>query len=78
VVWPVGTRWTPDPPTVVLADGEQVPVGASVSGGGGYHAPEYMDVIAGPAVADAVRRCAGNVDEIAVFNPGDPIDVEAD
>ncbi len=36
VVWPAETRWEPDPPSVLLGDGQHLPLGADVIGGGGY------------------------------------------
>jgi hypothetical protein len=78
VVWPTNTSWQPDPPTVVLAHGDPIPLGAKVSGGGGYLPVETVAAMAGEAVAEAAADCIGPTDEIGYFNAGATVETEPD
>ena len=68
VVWPEGTRWNADRHSVRLPNGDEAPVGASVTGGGGYLSPSAVRGWIGDEVADAAEPCLGGTGEIAVFN----------
>lgn len=68
IVWPVGTSWQPDPPAVLLADGQIVEPGMSVLGDGGYLSS--VTHMTGQVVNDAAAACAGPTGEIAIFNLG--------
>lgn len=59
VIWPAGTSWREDPPAVVLAGGQVVESGTSVSGGGGYLQRDGIENLAGSEVTDAAAECAG-------------------
>lgn len=70
VVWPVGTTGTPDGPGVVLPDGTVARVGDEVTGGGGYR--EVADDYEIPS------GCRSALGGVAVYNPGEPVEVEGD
>ncbi|MCP4241101.1 MAG: hypothetical protein GY772_11120 [bacterium] len=78
LVWPAGTRWQEDPPTVVLEDSETVEPGMTVYGGGGYLYRDHVEQLSGSAVAEAAARCAGPTGEIAFFHIESDVDVVAD
>lgn len=75
LVWPGGTSWRTNPPGVVLDSGEIVEPGMTVYGAGGYLQREGIEHMAGPAVADAAARCAGQTGEIAIFNIGSAVTI---
>ena len=68
IVWPAGTSWQPDPPAVLLPDGQIVEPGMSVLGDGGYLSS--VTHMTGQVVNDAAAACAGPTGEIAIFNLG--------
>ena len=72
-MWPASTSWRPDPPAVVLADGQIVEPGMSVLGAGGYMSS--VTHMTGQAVNDAATRCTGPTGEIAVFNLGTEVTI---
>lgn len=74
VVWPAGTAWQPEPPSVVL-DGQAVEPGVTVSGAGGYLSRSHVGELAGSEVAGAAERCSGETGEIAFFNVGSEVEV---
>lgn len=64
-VWPDGTRWSTEQDALLLPDGARAPVGATVTGGGGFLPPgEGIK-----AVQDVVSAgsCTWS-DEVPVFN----------
>ncbi len=73
IVWPAGTSWQPDPPAVLLTDGEIVELGMSVLGDGGYM--PSVTHMTGQEVNDAARGCVGPTGEIAIFNLGAEVTV---
>lgn len=73
IVWPAGTSWQPDPPAVILADGQIVTPGMSVLGAGGYLSS--VTHMTGQHVNDAAAACAGPTGEIAIFNLGAEVTV---
>lgn len=74
VVWPHGTRWRDDPPSVVL-DSQVVEPGTDVTGGGGWLSVAHIDEMAGQEVATAAERCIGSTGEVAFFNIGSEVEV---
>ena len=68
IVWPAGTSWRPDPPGVLLPDGQIVEPGMSVLGDGGYMSS--VTHMTGREVNDAAAACVGPTGEIAIFNLG--------
>lgn len=42
VLWPFGTAWDEDAQEVVTADGTRIPLGSTLSAGGGYGSPEML------------------------------------
>jgi hypothetical protein len=72
VLWPHGTRWQADPAGVVTPAGEFVPLGAGVSGGGGYYQPNVLEpFVQDPSALAMAERCAeGEFREIAVVQGG--------
>jgi hypothetical protein len=69
VVWPSGTLSLADEIGVQLPSGDRVTVGDTISGGGGYfNAPTAYDI---PA------ECVPPLGDVAVFNPTEPVDVNA-
>lgn len=65
VIWPAGTTITStDPFAIELPSGEELGIGESVIGGGGYLNPSHVDV-------DIPANCVPESNEIAVFNPDD-------
>jgi hypothetical protein len=69
-IWPEGTTWDASSRVLTLPEGEGVPLGGRVSGGGGYLHPRAVAQLFGADVAAAARPCLGPTREIAVFNPG--------
>lgn len=77
VVWPMGTRWQADPPAVILPNGDVARFGMTVSGGGGYHQPDYVASLAGDAGAGLAEQCALDpYREVAIFNPGSKVTLQ--
>lgn len=69
VVWPFGTTWDADREVVVLPSGDEIALGVSVSGGGGYFGVGVVESIAGPEAANVARACVDNAyGEVAVVN----------
>jgi hypothetical protein len=68
IVWPAGASWQPDPPAVLLSDGQIVEPGTSVLGDGGYMSS--VTHMTGREVNDAAAACVGPTGEIAIFNLG--------
>ena len=65
VVWPAGTSIASDDPFVLrLPSGAELAVGDKVTGGGGFHSPENVEV-------GIPQKCLPETNEIAVFNPDD-------
>ena len=56
-----------------LPNGDEAPVGGSVTGGGGYLSPSAVRGWIGDEVADAAEPCLGGTGEIAVFNLGSEV-----
>jgi hypothetical protein len=73
IVWPAGTSWQPDPPAVLLPDGQSVEPGMSVLGDGGFM--ESVTHMTGPDVNSAATACIGPTGEIAIFNLGAEVTV---
>jgi hypothetical protein len=42
-VWPFGTTWSDDESAVILPDHSAVPIGSTISAGGGYLGPDQLD-----------------------------------
>jgi hypothetical protein len=70
VVWPEGTRWDSARRSLRLPDGDDVEVGAPLTGGGGYLPLAAIRDLFGEQVADAAKNCLGTTGEVVVFNPG--------
>lgn len=69
VMWPLGSRWQMDPPSVVLPGGDRVEPGAFVEGGGGYLGFGVVEEEAGSAGVAIVDACREGTDEnVAFFN----------
>lgn len=68
-VWPQGTAWDLDGQRLRLASGETVGLGERVTGSGGYISVDGVRALFG----DVVAETCGEVDEVRVFNPGQPI-----
>ena len=69
IVWPSGTTWDETQPSVVTPEGEQIAVGSTVSGGGGYFNLGHVEEIAGVEAHALAKSCVDNAyDEIAVVN----------
>lgn len=65
VVWPSGTRIdSTDPLVLALPSGDDLALGAAVTGGGGYLQPASMDV-------EIPASCLPATGEVAVFNARD-------
>lgn len=76
VVWPSGTSIVDDDPlTLELGSGDQVTIGASVSGGGGVSDP--VEGSAGMVKVDIAQDCRSASGEVIVFNPDADVDVES-
>ena len=78
VVWSSGTRWQPDPPAVVLADGTVVALGERVGGGGGYVQPDDPPPGTGADVVAGAAACVGDTGEVAFINPGSQVTAPGD
>ena len=73
IIWPAGTSWDPSTEEVVLDDGKRVPIGGTVSGGGGYPYASGLHHLDEAAQRQA-QACADNEwGEVARFNnnPGE-------
>lgn len=67
VVWPSGTRIaSTDPFAIRLPSGEELAIGEQVSGGGGFHYQETLELEIPP-------ECLGEWQEVAVFNPDEEL-----
>jgi len=68
VVWPPGTRWSPDDSVVVLADGLRVGLGDEVEGSGGIVSAgrDRLNRSLGAASADRAIRCAKSLGQRSV------------
>lgn len=65
VVWPSGTRIASvDPLALRLPSGEELAIGESVLGAGGYHRPGTLQL-------EIPAECLNEWQEVAVFNPDD-------
>lgn len=66
-VWPQGTVWTPDPPSIAFEGREKIAVGDKVEGGGG----PIGDVakIFGPQVKERLERCNSTAQVIYIGPP---------
>jgi hypothetical protein len=65
VIWPAGTSIVnEDPLALELPSGEELTIGQTVRGGGGYH-----DVSSDSVEVDIPAACVPETDEVAVFNP---------
>lgn len=64
-VWPDGTRWSTEQDALLLPDGARAPVGATVTGGGGFLPPG--EGITAVQDAGSAGSCTWS-DEVPVFN----------
>ena len=72
VLWAASTEWDAQRRTVVLHNGDEIAVGQSVNGGGGYLSVDDIEEIAGQQAAELARRCVDNTyGDIAVVNNSD-------
>ena len=55
-----------DPLAINLPSGEDLSVGETVTGGGGYHKPEAVEL-------NVPEECLPETNEIAVFNPDEDL-----
>lgn len=60
ILWPADTRWNAQDKSVVLSDGRQLHMGASVNGSGGYFYLSDVDLLAGAAASAVARDCLDN------------------
>jgi hypothetical protein len=58
VVWPSGTTWRADPPTVVLKGGSLLPVGETIQVGGGANELDHVEDVAGVHVRERAKQCS--------------------
>ncbi len=76
LVWKAGTRWDPVTSEVLLPDGTRLPVGTSISAGGGYHpAGAILGFVTDPEALSKVAECATAGDADGVFVVQHPVDV---
>ncbi len=69
VVWPAGTSWDAESRSVILASGDYVAAGESVSGGGGAGELSSVGAVAGEEAEALVESCVDNTyGEITIFN----------
>lgn len=69
IVWPLGTTWQPDPPAVVLPNGDEVTDGDTVEGSGGSVGLDAVKRIAGQPGTMVVEACSAQTEQnVAVFN----------
>ncbi len=60
VLWPAGTRWDQSNQSVVLSNGEVMPIGGAVEGRGGYFYLSDVGLLAGTAARNLAARCVDN------------------
>lgn len=77
-VWPRGTSWDGATRTLQLPNDDTVTIGTKVAGGGAYVQLDHVASEFGDEMRNAISRCEGDEDEIAVFNNGAPIVVVAE
>lgn len=70
-IWPEGTAWDEQAQQLRLPSGESALIGDRISGGGGFLSVSHVRALFGDAVANA----CGDAEEVAVFNPGEPLAV---
>jgi hypothetical protein len=69
VVWPAGTQWDDADESVISPNGERMPIGSRVVGGGGYFYVPDVERIAGPVASALASQCVDNLyGEIAIVN----------
>jgi len=68
VLWPFGTTWDAETQEVVGPDGTRVPLGSTLSAGGGYGSPDDLQrLVVDDALAARANACAeGKFKELAV------------
>lgn len=76
VVWPEGTTWQ-EADGLTLPGGEQALLGDTLNGGGGYLKVDAVSNEFGEDVASRAKECLGETQEVAVFNPGSDVTVDA-
>lgn len=77
LLWAAETRWDAVANEVVLPDGNRVPIGTTISAGGGYHpAGGVSRFVADQEAVAEVVRCAVAGDPDGVFVIQAPVDVE--
>lgn len=76
ILWPFGTSWDADSNEVITADLTRIPVGSTISTGGGYGSPEQLEsLLTDDALFDRADACAdGEFRELAHIQH--PITVE--
>lgn len=75
IIWPYGTTWVRDPPTVVLPSGDTVRPGQAISGGGGTYSAAEINRLVAAGVGDRAAECGGSSDEISRLNPLGAVEV---
>jgi len=59
ILWPYGTRWDEEAQTLITAEGSRVPIGAPVTGGGGYATIDSRGLSSSSAQG-RLKRCASH------------------
>ena len=62
IVWPFGTTWSDDESAVILPDHSAVPIGSTISAGGGYLGPDQLDDEQWLSDSEALERVRGCVE----------------
>jgi hypothetical protein len=69
ILWPAGTSWDEQNQSVIPSVGEPMPIGSTLSGGGGYLHVADVRRLAGSDAAAVASSCVDNqYGEIAVVN----------
>jgi hypothetical protein len=70
VVWPFGTSWSDEESAVILRGRPAVPIGSTISTGGGEHEADRLDDeqwLSDPEALERVRSCVGDEGTDSVF-----------
>ena len=78
IVWQFGTSWNDDESEVILPDGLAVPVGSTISAGGGFHGADQLDeFLSNPEALERINDCVEYDGSDNVFVIQDAVEVDS-
>jgi hypothetical protein len=76
IVWQFGTLWNDDDSAVILPDHSAVPVGSTISAGGGFHPADQLDeFLSNPEALQRISDCVEYIGTDNVFVIQDAVEV---